>query len=347
MKKLIISGICLISIIALAGCTNNDSQTMTALNNQLDRVQSIVASTSVNEISDVSPSITLASNEPYNSIQSFRAVSNENMLREEEIRQKILSKAAGLKSSSNKTLKLGNKKSHALKAISNNLGRYSSQLNETKSQVRQSVSKIKRSLKVSNMNIEEATSSYTTLNNSMNERYAYLCNIYDNLEQACIILECNNTKNNDRNNDRNDLKNIERENECNCKHDADPNDTEDQLEKTKEKGSLKIVKNIDSYTPNNTDVVENNSKITNETNNSVNQQPLPNAHTPQIAPIPNSNNQPLPRPYPYHNRFYPNNGYYGYDRINPGRNTDTYYSFNRNIDTYRFNPSFYNNYFNY
>lgn len=327
LKKFLIPCMCIISIGSLAGCAkSNDTQAMTALNNQVERVQSIVSSTNINEIAEVSPSVTLASDEPYNSIQSFRSLSNENMLREEEIRQNILKLSASLKNHSTKKYKLNRKKANAIKEIAGNLSKYASQLNETKSRVKYNVGQIKKNLKVHNINIESATSSYITLNNNMNERYAYLCNIYDNLEQACIILDCN----------------ISRKNCCkDCQNDEivkneDTQTYQNSQETILETDKGRSIKNIDNYKT-------NKPQTDNPNEEHLNNQNIDTLESTNIQqPIPNN-----PLPYKYHNNWqapyynnYPNS-YYN-NRFNPGRNTDSYYSFNKNIDTYRFNPNVYN-----
>ncbi len=335
MKKIFLSCLGLASILTLGGCSmSSDADAITSLNNQLSSVQSVVSSTSVEEVSDVSPSVTLASDEPYNSIQSLRALSNEKMLREEEIRQKILTLNSTLKSCTNQKYKLGKKKTNALKDISNNLSKYSSHLSETKARVKNSVKQIKRNLKVSNINIEEATSGYITLSNSMNERYAYLSNIYDNLEQASIILDCYCT-----NCEHEEYSQHEQEPEINITQGTMPSNrfNEDYLiqeNNNEENSSSKFTKNIDSY------------RASNEQSSTAD---TVYPQTPEQV-----NPQPVPRPYPaggayqtppYNNGYYSNGyGYYGNGRINPNRNTDTFYSFNRNIDTYRYNPNYYNNY---
>lgn len=366
MKKFIIPCICIIAATSLAGCANNSTnQTITALNNQLNQVENIVSSTNVNEISAVSPSVTLSSNEPYNSIQRFRALSNENMIREEELRQKILNMNAQLKACCSTEYKLSKKQANALKDITSNLNRYSSHLNDTKYQVKNSVSKIKKNLNVKSINIEEATSSYTTLNNSMNERYAYLSNIYNNLEQACIILDCgcindnicDECKNNKSNiNDsaffESEIKNTPYlEDQNNFDKDKSENIEETTSAEKEEKGNFKIIKNIDSYAPSNNNTTTDNDKSIINNQNTQNIEPIyqtpPHSSNPPI-------NRPIPRPYP--NPKVPNNytngvnGYnyrYRYNTANPNRNTDTFYSTNHNIDTYRFNPHFYNYFYNY
>ena len=364
MKKIIIPCLCLISAFSLTGCTNASNQTLTSLNNQIERVDNIVSSTNISEVSDVSPDVTLSSNESYNSIQNFRSLSNENMLREEEIRQDILRLTAQLKCCSGQKYKLSKKKNNALKTITNNLSKYSGYLNQSKIQVKSSVAKIKRNLKVPNINIEEASSSYISLNNSMNERYAYLTNIHDNLEQACIILECDYCKQNSCENCQNDenkesnidinfenQNNVDKTNEFNKLY--EPSQTSDEIDE--QKGSFKIVKNIDSYGPtesntiNNSDTNQTAINNTSPTNNQIpsSNQPIYNNQLPHNTPYPNT---PIPRPYPtgnYPHNIRNNRFWNGYNQANPNRNTDTFYSLNRNIDTYRYNPNFYNYNYNF
>ncbi len=335
MKKILLSCLSFACIFLFGGCSlSGDNEAITTLNNQLNSVQTTVSSIGAQEIADVSPSVTLESDQPYNSIQSFRALSNEKMLREEEIRQHILTLTENLKSCTSQKYKLGKKKAEALKDLSSNLSKYSAHLNETKSRVKSSVRQIKKNLKVPNINIEEASSGYVTLNNSMNERYAYLCNIYDNLEQVSIILECDCNKCDD------DCCDEEQNTDISITKSTMPDSRFDEdysigkEDASEQRTYNKFAKNIDSYR------AENSENQTENTNTTYPQTPAPQQPYPQ----------PVPRPYPVGNPAYGTyngyygNGYYNGGRINPSRNTDTFYQFNRNIDTYRFNPNFYNGY---
>ncbi len=72
-------------------------------------------------------------------------------------------------------------------------------------------------------------------------------------------------------------------------------------------------------------------------------QNLPYGQTASPAPYyPNGYGYSPYNMYGYGNNYF--NGMYGYNglynnQFNPSRNTDTFYSLNRNIDTYRFNPN--------
>ena len=98
MKRIILSIFCVLICFALAGCSNNtDAQALKNLNNQLDRVTEIVSSTSTSEVSEVSP----ASSQPYNNttyqMPRLRENAYQNMIREEDLRQDVLSLASYLK----------------------------------------------------------------------------------------------------------------------------------------------------------------------------------------------------------------------------------------------------------
>ena len=122
-----------------------------------------------------------------------------------------------------------------------------------------------------------------------------------------------------------------------------------------------LTKNIDTYNAQNlSDNIEDNNNADNNNIASVNNSKNDNFENNIIDN--NNINRPINNGYPhkynqhegyYGNPYYNNPYYNGYNNyynpnfsynrhgFNPGRNTDTYYPLNRNIDTYRVNPNQY------
>ncbi len=299
MKKALLIFLITLSTFSMFGCTKNDNKALVNFNKHLESTEAVVRNTSSSEIYEVSPSTNYELVDFKNPIQLHRANSYDNMMREENIRQQILSVSAYIKNIPSEKIKLSKNKKELLKQLNKNLEKYSDLLSDTKEDVRLSVDTIKRNLVIGKIDVQNAERAYIMLNNSMNERYTYLCNIYDNLQFAKDIINEDLSLENDLSTE----KNIQQ-------------DTNNKTSK----------KNIDSF-------------------NNIEQEKL---NTEQEITSPNNENG-----VPYNdyrmmgNRGYNRYGYrYGYNRFNPNRNTDTFYPFNRNIDTYRFNPYYYNNYNN-
>ena len=320
-SKLIIYSLAFLSMFALTGCSNNNqTQALNSLESQIKRVESSVSSTEDESISTVTPTTTYSTN---NSIQNHRANTYNSLSRENTIKHDLLSLNATVKSCLDENLKLSKTKSNALKTLSANISRNISKFNQTKKSVKSSVNNIKKSLKVPNVDVVSAETQYISLNNNMNERYVYLCNIYDNLEEAYFLI-------------------------CDCctsqqstQSIPDSLDSNTQTQSNQKKNS-RFKKNIDSYAPEKDeteldDNCKNNNCYHSNTDSFIN----------NVPPTNNYNNNPyygqngLTNPYAYNGYAY-NNGY-GYQnryrRFNPYRNTDTFYPYNRNIDTYRSAPN--------
>lgn len=344
MKKLAIAFLLLLSSITMVGCSNKSTKALSSFDNQLDYVEEIVGSTNSSEVSEVSPSVIYSSQLSRHAIQDNQAVAYNNLTREEEIRAQVLALSAYLKSFSCDKLKLNKSQSQALNNLSNNIKKYTSQLKNTKSEVKSQVTSIKKGLKNNKTSTEAIKSSYTTLNNSMNERYVCLCNIFNNLEQAYIIVykDCENIKSQPSNQTQ-----IEKDSAQTDENKI--NKAQDNINTEKENKTFK--KNIDSY---NFDRPIKENKQNNQYNSyyqypvqnrmPYNMQNLPYGQTTYTAPYyPNGYGySPYNNMYGYGNNYF--NGMYGYNglynnQFNPSRNTDTFYSLNRNIDTYRFNPN--------
>ena len=183
------------------------------------------------------------------------------------------------------------------------------------------------------------TSDIADMYNNSNQRdYDYRPNrqYQDNYNNGKTIndYQYNNQNNTNKNmNNKNNTTNNYVNNSENTNKDTNNNKTQ--------KG---LVKNIDTYKANSGNASDNENLANND--NNVNNNMIANNNRMRYPG--NAYNRPYNnRPYnnPYYNNYYPN---YGYNRrFNPGRNTDTYYPLNNNIDTYRINPNGYNNEYNY
>ena len=342
-NKLLVFSLTALSLFTLTGCNmTSDTQSLSSLETQLSRIESSITTNGNDDISTVSPYSSL-SDTTSNSIQTHKANSYNNMTRENKLKEEIISLNSTLKSCMDKDLKLGKTKASSIKSLSSNISKNLNKYNKTKNQVKSSVKNIKKSLKVPNVDVLNAESEYITLNGNMNERYAYLCNIYDNLEEAYLLICdcCDNTTNS-----------------------QITNEITNETTKTTGQKTSKFKKNIDSYAPSQRNIKENKVKSNQEQNttadtddtNSINDirniDSFNNFVPPNQFNNPYYNNQ-YGYPYGYYNGYNNryngygygygyNNGYgyaNGYRRFNPNGNTDSFYPYNRNIDTYRMAPN--------
>lgn len=293
MKKTLLFLFITLSAFSMFGCGKNDNKALLNFNKHLENTEAIIRNTSSSEIYEISPATNYETVDLSNPIQFYRANSYENMMREENVRQQILSVSAYIKNIPSEKIKLSKNKKDILKQLNKNLEKYSTLLNNTKEDIRLSVNTIKRNLVIGKINVQNAERAYIMLNNSMNERYTYLCNIYDNLQFAKELINEDLSLENSTSNEE-------------IQESADSNTTK---------------KNIDSFGNSNTNI--NEQEATQDENLQYN----------------NLRNRNFNNKYGYR--------YYGYNRFNPNRNTDTFYPYKRNIDTYRFNPYYYDNFNNY
>lgn len=333
-SKIIIYSMSILSLFLLGGCANrSEAQSLTALENQIKRVENVVTINGNDDISSVSPSTFDLSG--YNAIQNHKANSYNNMTRENQLKQEVLSLNSTLKSCLQDNLKLGKAKANAIKKLTSNISENLSKYNDTKSVIKKNVKNINQNLKIPNINSLYAESEYIALNGNMSERYVYLCNIYDNLEQAYILI-CDCCPNN------------------NSSQTAENNTPTTQSEVKESTSKIsRFKKNIDSYAPS-IKIAEKESEDS-SSSEEKNTKDLRNIDTfnnykPPVYSGYNGYNNPYNYGYNnmpingYNNYGYNgygfNNGYgYGLRRFNPNRNTDTFYPYNRNIDSYRVNPN--------
>ncbi len=376
LKKLALSVIIIFIAIVMFGCSNGSSKAIKSLNEELDNLSSVVSSTNSSEISDVSPIVFYSTNKT--EIDNYKALSSANMSREEEIRQRVLSLNSYIKSCCYDNLKLSKAQTNAVGNLTRDIKKYNQLLKNTKPEIKTTVDKIKKNLKNSNTNNVIAETAYLSLNNCMNERFVCLCNLYNNLEQAYILLckDCENCNNFNQNIDNSFIedKNLEENrNENQIKQDSRiENNDEKKIENEQNKNDKLFKKNIDSYLRNDIEKINKNqstnqnSQYANQNNQFVNQNPnnvgyynyppYYGYNRPYNAPI-NNSYMPYNNPYGFglnngmFGNGYLNNGMFGYPYggmangyfLNPNRNTDTFYAFNKNIDTYRLNPNAVNN----
>lgn len=310
MKKLFLSLASILLLLPIAGCsTSSDKAVITSLNNQLDRVQSIVSSTNSTEVNRVSPYVSSASQE--NPINSYKAEAYSNMANEEALRQEVLALNGRLKDSTH-SYKLGKYKASAITNLTNNLSKYLNYLNNTKPDIKNNVNRITKNDNSSNQ--ELLKSAYITLSNTMNERYIYLENIYCSLSQIDEILSGSQI--------------IDQEEDSQTQEqESTPSD--DQNTSTT---LSRIRPNIDTYYYNKLprrDKEENiNENEIENTNQYTSQPQIPNNTLPYNTGYNNM---------PGYNMYNP---YYRFGRVNPNRNTDTFYPYMRNIDTYYYPPNY-------
>lgn len=315
MKKIILATMCSLLALTAVGCgTNNETQTLNDLDTKLDRVSTIVANTSTTEVNTVSPlEIDQFTQTTPTRLQAVRHNAYNNMVREEELRQEVLSTASYLKSNIDKKYKLGKSKRMALRSLTDSLETYVSDLAGTKLAVKNNVNKIQRYTKAENIDANRTRSSYNELNNLMQARATYLTNLQNTMYEICDIL-----------------------NESVVEEDTQEAPTSKQITDKTVKKHDTIRRNIDTYN-NKVDQKETKSQENTNNNETIN--------TSYYNNYPN-------RPYHnYYNNYYNNFYNRGY-RYNPNRNTDTFYPRVKNIDTYRFNPYngnpyYYNNGYEY
>lgn len=363
MKKFVFSLALVLACIPIAGCsTTSDANTLNALNNQLSRVENIVQTTSSTEVNSVSPYISKSATS--NDLSSYKSEAYFNMTREENLRQDVLSLNSKLKNSQNQ-YKLGKQKCVALNTLTSNLSKYLNYLNNTKSEVKNNVNTITKYSKGNTYNTQIAKSSYTALSNLMNERIVYLDNIHATLGEIEIILngaKISTTITEKETNNISEQNNVTHEKEItncdDCKNDATErdckncdNDNKINNNKTTEFNSKQhtiFQPNIDTYSSKaNEKTQENNTSIKNDNTETKTNQ-TQNINQPAINNYPVNYPSVPPTNYGMNGYNYPVYGYgYGYNnwgmnRFNPGRNTDTFYPYMRNIDTYRLPPNFNN-----
>ena len=326
MKKVLLSILIVLVAVTMIGCNNKTSKAITNLKNEIESTEQTVFSSYVREVSDISnPAYYKMSSS--DELKYHKYLTYENLSREEELRQQVITMSSFLKSNYNENLKLNKNQLNTLQTLTGNLKKYNEQLKNTKNDLVSFSNCIKSNIKDNNINCQETETCFVTLNNSLNERYMCLCNIFNNLEEIYILFFNDNDT---------ILKQEEKENTTLSIDDKKTYISDKIIEENKneDKG---LKKNIDSYNP-----YKNTNQELPPINNNTNSINNPNIQSDYMNSPANNN---YPYNYNYNNFYnYRFNPYgYNFNRFNPSRNTDTFYSLNRNIDTYRFSPSIYKN----
>lgn len=333
MKKMIISAVCLFSSLALVGCGGvSDSEANKSINMQLERVGSVMTSSTVENVNQVTPSDFL-SNENNSKVLSQRNNSLYNTKNEKALKEEILQTTSRIKSYNQSNLKLGNDKAKAIKNLSQNINKYLNYLNNSKNDLKRSVNKIRNSDKLDNTNIESLNANFVELNSNLKEREAYLQNLLTSLQEVEAIYSSAQNTDSQTNTNRNST--------------------------SKNSSGQTFTPNIDTYRSNTQNTINDNSIQNSDLNNNTlnnngyyTYNGYNNPYRPEVQYNSNNFNRAYNNyRYGYNGNGGYNNGFgyngYGYGYNNPGfntnRNTDTYAPFARNIDTYRYNQ---NNYLN-
>ena len=355
MKKIVILTICLLLTLSLCGCSSTtDTQALEKLNNELDNVSSQVSSTNTSEVAEVSSYL---SNNSSSHIFLVRENAYYNMTGEDQIRQDVLELNSILKSNTSNKYKLGQKNASAIVELANTLKSNTTKLSETKKEVKTQVNRIKKFSKINSLNYPQMMSAYNALNSLMNERKTYLINIYATLQEIDNILSENLVQTTDNQNnintiDKNDTQyqnstsqniyydyNNSNYNEYNHTNQSLINNNQSNITNNKNSQTDKRFNksnNIDTYKNGKTINKENNTTYYQNNNENVNN--ISNNTQYGNNGYSNYNNG-------YNNLGYRNGTYNRNGRINPNRNTDTFYPTRSNIDTYRYRPNF--NTYNY
>ena len=235
MKKILLVSLCSLLALTATGCTSNEQQVLNNLDTKLTRVSTIVSSTSTTEVNTVSP-IQLETKQNLNYYQSIKQNAYLNMMREEELRQNVLSTAGYLKSTINKKYKLGKSKTSAIRTLTDSLEKYITSLASTKTPVKNTVYKIQRYVGVETADAAKARSSYNELNNIMRSRAIYLSNLQSTMEEISDLLSesvVDDTNNEDNNNNNNTIrKNIDTYNQNVRKQEQTTNNPAPQVNET-------------------------------------------------------------------------------------------------------------------
>lgn len=179
-----------ICTLLLCGCASGrEMQASQSLNAQVNNIEKVISSTSTNEVLDVSPYSTIDANTTTTSVQNYKITAYNNMMREEALRQDILTINASLKSYTQNPYRLNPAQSNGIIQLTKNINNEIAKFSEAKSNTQNNVKRLKKTLNNTSLNLSEIECNYISLNNNMNERYAYMSNIYSNLEQIHRILE--------------------------------------------------------------------------------------------------------------------------------------------------------------
>ena len=329
MKKLLLSSIAIGSCLLLVGCgTSTEDAAVTNLSNQIDRLNNVIANSSVVSTTSFDLSNYSNGNKDVSGIRNIYQKTSNAIKEQEFLKDQIRSKNAIIKNKlASKDLKLG-KDAGAIKELANSLSKYTTKLTNTNNEYRKTSSSLAR---MSNSNSSsEVGARLTRLSSCCDSRLCYYNNILNTLNQIESILNGGAivVENGNLNNDY--LKNYLSDNFSNCLYDSNG-------------------KCIDGAYCQNGNCYDSNGNCINgycfdSNGNCVNGNCTPNRAYYQNGSVINNQNIANRNSNMPYNSNYNYNAPYGYrnNRFNPNRNTDTYGPGITNIDTYRNNGYAYN-----
>jgi len=325
-KKFLIFGLCLAGSLSFIGCGTNQEATLTNLANQIDLVGNTVTA-----VSNIERNITNSENNYYQ--RSKDVVKTHN-----RYKTAILTKNVMIKDKiKDGNLKLSKENARALSELTKNLSSNARNLEGTKGECNVSIKEINRLSSSNKDSTSQISAKVTKLSNCLDSQSCYYKNLISNLNSIENILGID-----DNSFDENFYSIDSSENETNKEKTADSSDNSD-----KELQNLLyqyLLNNLTNNCPNG-NCNNNNCLDGNCNNNCIDGNCYQNNCIDE-----NCNNL-----HTENNTCVGENCYNNYSGINtisnrykngfnPNRNTDSFYPWNRNIDTYRNNGNFYNNY---
>ena len=327
MKKIISLGIvCLSSAFLIVGCGKNQDAAFTNLANQLDLLNNTVDSVSRTE--NNLPTLSSLTQDQIKSYSGIYQSTQDVLNHQDRLKTIILAKTSIIKSKiSTRALKLANQNTKALTDLTQALAKDTKSLNETKSELKNSVKQFGNTIKSNNVTTAQVSAKINRLSNCIESQNCFYKNLINTLNNIENILEIDDYSFdyssirspfiNPQNENKNDYQELYYEfliNQ-NLAKDKDENNKQESCESCD----------------------ESNKK---ENNISYNIYNNPNGFNGlygynQFSPYGNQ----LSGPFGYRNFPYGYNYGYGYVRANPGRNTDSYFPWISNIDTYKLSPS--------
>jgi len=317
MKKLLLSSIAIGSCLLLVGCgTTTEDAAITSLSNQIDRLNNVIANSSV--VSTTSFDLSNYSNgeKDVSAIRNIYQKTSTAIKEQETLKDQIRSKTGIIKNMiSSKEIKLG-KDANAIKELASSLSKYTTKLTNTNNEYRKTASSL---AKMSNKNsTSDVGARLTRLSSCCDSRICYYNNILNTLNQIQSILNGGAIV------DENGVLNNDYLNKyiSGCLYDSNGNCINGAY-----------CQNGNCYDSNGNCI---NGYCFDENGNCVNGNCKPNCAYYQNGSTINQNiAYRTPPQSQYNNQNYGTPYGYRNNTFNPNRNTDTYGPGVTNIDTYR------------
>lgn len=337
-KKYFIIGLCLASCLGLTGCGSSQEAVVTNLSNQIDLLNNTV--NSINRNMSNIPNLSAAQEDK--NINSVYQSAKTIMENQKTYKTAITTKNNMIKKAIvDRNLKLTDKDKKALIDLTSALSKNTRSLDESRSEMVRAATDVSKSYKDSNSSTMQISAKVNRLSNCMNSQSSYYKNLISTLNNIEGILNIDDSSF--------DYNNINELGE----------NTENKEDNSKELQELLyqyLLNNLNNNSNcpngdcNNPSNLNNNCPggNCNNSSNFYNNCPNGNCNNNTSVPIPlNPENNgtcsngdcPTNNVNSVATNQYINNGINGYNYnrplINPSRNTDTYQTLNKNIDTYR------------